>query len=818
MRSSSRGKAAAARGVPDGRPAERAAQRAAQRAAREREQTAAAVEASVAAAAAAEATTTTTDEVTDMLGPAAAPAAAPGEVTDEEADAAAADLETEADALRSQSSRTYVWRGGREEDADAGQTSATEMAAFTNAALQRASRWERVNGPRRFGRDHAGSAGDDGDDDTDTRGSVGSGWSGIGRRRPKKPWALIREPWRTKDDGIDEEVARIAARAEAREAKKRQAAAARAAALATRAATLEGGGNHRAVEGGNGNHGWEGGSGVDPGAAERWRREDEKRREGCTARQRKGMELGALVPSVAGKNAASARRALERLPARLPLRLARRNLTASDLFLHQLNLEENDMAGSVVERARLPGSFGDILAVLNGSNVGIEGENTARGAARRLAATRTNGRRDPADASVDEVDWSRYDVDPDEEEEDVGRRVGRVDVTTRADKMTTRGDDFNETRAGRLGETRVGDRSAGGRLKRCVIVGNGGGLAQRPLGSVIDRHSFVVRLNQGPTHGYHRAVGKRTDVRVLNALWASRYGRPEVRLSSRGGLSAGRDVGVDAETFHTNWSEREIPLERGTLVLCARTVKGSDACPQAEASFARRRHDVGLLYLAPRVVSATRHLLDAYRSMLCAPGEGSVPSTGLVAVFIFMNVCERLTVTGFGAGTRGAPYHYFDGVGARDAGNPVHGWTTEAALLHALARLGRVVLLTAEGCVAKSAAQCEGLGGGGAAAWLPPEHDADEARHYLPGSRGGVGVKALAGRVMDVLRGAREQNGHGRGGNLANHAGAAQGRERAPSQRTGGAGGGRGHREAREEVTLTFDAEGGVVEEAATRS
>jgi hypothetical protein len=37
----------------------------------------------------------------------------------------------------------------------------------------------------------------------------------------------------------------------------------------------------------------------------------------------------------------------------------------------------------------------------------------------------------------------------------------------------------------------------GGKLKRCVVVGNGGGLSHRPLGSVIDRHSFVVRLNQG---------------------------------------------------------------------------------------------------------------------------------------------------------------------------------------------------------------------------------------------------------------------------------------------------------------------------------
>ena len=56
---------------------------------------------------------------------------------------------------------------------------------------------------------------------------------------------------------------------------------------------------------------------------------------------------------------------------------------------------------------------------------------------------------------------------------------------------------------------------------------------------------------------------------------ASRYRKPEVRLSSRGSL-AGKDAGVDAESFHADWSEREIPLERDSLVLCARTAKGSD--------------------------------------------------------------------------------------------------------------------------------------------------------------------------------------------------------------------------------------------------
>jgi hypothetical protein len=57
---------------------------------------------------------------------------------------------------------------------------------------------------------------------------------------------------------------------------------------------------------------------------------------------------------------------------------------------------------------------------------------------------------------------------------------------------------------------------------------------------------------------------------------------------------------------------------------------------------------------------------------------------------------------------------------------------------------------------ARRAEMCEGLGGGGEASWLPPEHDADAARHYLEKDRGGSGgggglgggKASLAGRLM----------------------------------------------------------------------
>ncbi|GAA6089330.1 ST3 beta-galactoside alpha-2,3-sialyltransferase 3b isoform X1 [Tachysurus ichikawai] len=50
--------------------------------------------------------------------------------------------------------------------------------------------------------------------------------------------------------------------------------------------------------------------------------------------------------------------------------------------------------------------------------------------------------------------------------------------------------------------------------KRCIVVGNGGILANKSLGSRIDEYDIVVRLNQAPVKGYTRDVGTKTTMRI----------------------------------------------------------------------------------------------------------------------------------------------------------------------------------------------------------------------------------------------------------------------------------------------------------------
>jgi len=55
------------------------------------------------------------------------------------------------------------------------------------------------------------------------------------------------------------------------------------------------------------------------------------------------------------------------------------------------------------------------------------------------------------------------------------------------------------------------------------VVGSGGSLWRSGLGREIDSHDVVLRVNQAPTVGYERHVGRRTHVRMLNNRWSMKY-------------------------------------------------------------------------------------------------------------------------------------------------------------------------------------------------------------------------------------------------------------------------------------------------------
>ena len=263
--------------------------------------------------------------------------------------------------------------------------------------------------------------------------------------------------------------------------------------------------------------------------------------------------------------------------------------------------------------------------------------------------------------------------------------------------------------------------------KRCAIVGNSGLLKASRYGTAIDSHQVVVRINHAPTEGFRAHVGSRTTARVLNLLWSQRYalGSDFVHTELNCGETSWKaDLGRDVCVGGFDPKPR-LPLERDAALLCSRVgPREFISLAQTLRTDRRFRESGGALLVSSHAISAARRLLVSYRVRLCASGHGpyaggAVPSSGLVAVFLMLNLCASVDLYGFGStrrythgsfknDARNLQYHYFTGFGSRTEGTPVHSWEAELYLLERLANEGLINMCVIGGAFNTTAAAAMG--------------------------------------------------------------------------------------------------------------
>lgn len=220
----------------------------------------------------------------------------------------------------------------------------------------------------------------------------------------------------------------------------------------------------------------------------------------------------------------------------------------------------------------------------------------------------------------------------------------------------------------------------GKNMTRCALVGNSGNVLEISRGDEIDQHSLITRLNQAPTKGYTKYVGKKVSYRLFNALWTKSYTHSHMRddgsLDNRKGIKIG--------------SVTHLPLETNATIIVSRTSWENFA--SLYAAVKKDRPDVKVLLLAPRIVTSVKWILKEYRLLLSksskngeVDGGGQTPSSGLIAVFLLLQMCDKLDLYGFGRmKSTKAKYHYYNGVGHRTIGSNVHNWNVENFLLKSL--------------------------------------------------------------------------------------------------------------------------------------
>ena len=181
-------------------------------------------------------------------------------------------------------------------------------------------------------------------------------------------------------------------------------------------------------------------------------------------------------------------------------------------------------------------------------------------------------------------------------------------------------------------------------------------------------------INQAPTKGYEKFVGKKTTHRLLNRLWTIAYHDGSgINKIYRGG----------------GW-----PLEKGVTLISSRTAAENFVRLAYYVKNKLKRKDVQTLFLMPEIRAVAENSLKKFRKCYEKKHSknfkgGNCASSGLVGIAMLRPLCVNITVYGLGKGQRGDPYQYYRLKQThRSYGNPVHSFDTEDIMFRTMAKDG----------------------------------------------------------------------------------------------------------------------------------
>ncbi|KAM7161513.1 CMP-N-acetylneuraminate-beta-1,4-galactoside alpha-2,3-sialyltransferase isoform 2-T2 [Macrochelys suwanniensis] len=182
--------------------------------------------------------------------------------------------------------------------------------------------------------------------------------------------------------------------------------------------------------------------------------------------------------------------------------------------------------------------------------------------------------------------------------------------------------------------------------RRCIIVGNGGVLANKSLGLKIDDYDVVVRLNSAPVKGFEKDVGGKTTLRITYPEGAIQ------KLEQYEKNSFFVLAGFKWQDF--KWLKYIVYKEK---------VSASDGFWKSVATrVPREPHEIRILN--PYFIQ------EAAFSFIGLPfnnglmGRGNIPTLGSVAVTMALHNCDEVAVAGFGydMNSPNAPLHYYESI------------------------------------------------------------------------------------------------------------------------------------------------------------
>ncbi|XP_058480816.1 ST3 beta-galactoside alpha-2,3-sialyltransferase 3b isoform X4 [Solea solea] len=182
--------------------------------------------------------------------------------------------------------------------------------------------------------------------------------------------------------------------------------------------------------------------------------------------------------------------------------------------------------------------------------------------------------------------------------------------------------------------------------KRCIIVGNGGILFNKSLGSRIDDYDVVVRLNEAPVSGYGKDVGTKTTLRITYPEGAIQ--KPEnYEKNSLFVFSAFKPLDF-------KWLRQMVFKEK---------LRGTEGFWKSVAHSVPR-DPTEMRILNPYFIQEAAFQFIGLPFNNGLMGKGNIPTLGTVAITMALHNCDEVAVAGFGydMNTPHAPLHYYETV------------------------------------------------------------------------------------------------------------------------------------------------------------
>ncbi|XP_028328527.1 ST3 beta-galactoside alpha-2,3-sialyltransferase 3b isoform X3 [Gouania willdenowi] len=192
----------------------------------------------------------------------------------------------------------------------------------------------------------------------------------------------------------------------------------------------------------------------------------------------------------------------------------------------------------------------------------------------------------------------------------------------------------------------LGKELDGPGCRRCIIVGNGGILFNKSLGSRIDDYDVVVRLNEAPVAGFTKDVGTKTTMRITYPEGAIQ--KPEnYEKDSLFVFSAFKSLDF-------KWLRQMVLKEK---------LRGIEGFWKSVAHYVPREPS-DMRILNPYFIQEAAFQFIGLPFNDGLMGKGNIPTLGTVAITMALHNCDEVAVAGFGYDMNKphAPLHYYETV------------------------------------------------------------------------------------------------------------------------------------------------------------